>query len=37
MKDCIVRPTKLPPFWPTKDNHVYVVPNDGQSQRTRGI
>ena len=27
MEDCIVRPTKLPPFYPTKYNHVYVIPN----------
>jgi len=27
MEDCIVRPTKLPPFYPTKYNHVYVIPS----------
>jgi len=28
LKNCIVRPTKIATFWPTKDNHFCVTPND---------
>jgi len=27
MKDCIARARNLPTSWPTKHNHVYVIPN----------